>query len=849
MKRQIFLLLSIYLSFVMSSWATNPQPGASVTFTRDSNTHNPPPSQHTFSSAVMCLPGDLEKISFTLNQVNAGDVRFRIANQSIAVMKSGVFYAQEMPAPQSSSEVVVRGLRAGVTLLEAYCGQPSNGDLLGSIAIYVGGNIEIEYEKVPTFPVTGTFAPVAGQEGSYDSLGQDPTTLITVVEDDDPSTFPVTSGFMAKPHVNTLISSTTKESTTIEVKVTDALGNPKKGRKIFIEFGDGILSIQQATATLDANGNATFTNIEYSGQAKPASVITLHEQINFYLGEAAERAEQGEEFGLDAIDLSKWQNGTGPSEYFESEFTYDFKTLTFNTGLPDQTNAYDSKTAKSFHMPLVSNPTYHLLHMWGKGTNVPNVFSPTGQMTFNSTSVTVQATDYEYPFSVTDPEYREYQRDSYQDYIENNDDIEGTISDSPDTSGPTLDSLIAIAAIEIGKAVVPGADAIDLFVEFLWKPLIKDEAPDKLIAVLAGVGLLADFGHLIPGVGNLSSVAVNTAVGVIRGAIVAIKKLNGGAEFVEALFKMTRSLKDTGILIFRYLRKVPGSGAVAKVGKVLEAWDHMLKSTLLNSASRVIHMTSAYKMLGKFSDKWFRKQAQEGVAFAIQSGKKNAAKKLFEATTTGGARKYSDEVLENTFDYVRVLNTSTKVLANLSDDAIEGLAVAVKATGQNHIWVKEILEGTAMTTNRLDVAFTKIKDLGEDVTGMSLYVKSLRNNKNNLNGIDGVIHEGTVAAAVKNGNLSGSGNLAEIAAERAGQWKIDTISSNWGAQVKHKAGTGNYGKADLSGWAAYLNDLRDEANALNLTPVFITNRSATSGFLSECTSRGILYRVVAELTP
>ncbi len=66
-----------------------------------------------------------------------------------------------------------------------------------------------------------------------------------------------------------------------------------------------------------------------------------------------------------------------------------------------------------------------------------------------------------------------------------------------------------------------------------------------------------------------------------------------------------------------------------------------------------------------------------------------------------------------------------------------------------------------MSTGRLNRAFSNIKEL-DGVEGLNDMITFLRNNRNNANGIDGAIFEGSVARKIKTGQVNSSGDIIKV---------------------------------------------------------------------------------------
>jgi hypothetical protein len=196
---------------------------------------------------------------------------------------------------------------------------------------------------------------------------------------------------------------------------------------------------------------------------------------------------------------------------------------------------------------------------------------------------------------------------------------------------------------------------------------------------------------------------------------------------------------------------------------------------------------------------------------------------------------FGDEVAERSF---AVLNKVDDV-SGFTDDAVRGVAVAEKAiqdAGMPLTTVKSFVEGNVVTPARAAKTFENVNKL-EGVIGLEEYVDFVRRSGDNASGIDGAIYESTVARAVKEGNVPGSGGLQKIAADGAEETrKIDAVTEVWAIQAKHKA-DGNLTLGDVS--ESYLDELATQAANAQRRPVLVTNTTLSDGLAAACGTRAI----------
>jgi hypothetical protein len=130
---------------------------------------------------------------------------------------------------------------------------------------------------------------------------------------------------------------------------------------------------------------------------------------------------------------------------------------------------------------------------------------------------------------------------------------------------------------------------------------------------------------------------------------------------------------------------------------------------------------------------------------------------------------------------------------------------------------------------KANLAFANINEL-TDVTGLDEYVTFLKHNSTNPNGIDGAIFESTVALEIKKGNVPESGDLLRISQDGIpGRNKIDTMTSNWAIQIKHKKTfPPNFSLKHITGGEATLRLIAEQATNARRRAILITNCPITA---------------------
>ncbi|MBL8759492.1 MAG: hypothetical protein JNK35_13820, partial [Phycisphaerae bacterium] len=112
----------------------------------------PDPATHLDAHAAMILPGDTERV-FAYTPVPAA-YRYRVANDSIARFRTSEGLASEISAtgpPNGAAILEVVGLAAGTTQLLAI--HPTSETVCGSLAVKVGGQMKVEFDRYPTFRI------------------------------------------------------------------------------------------------------------------------------------------------------------------------------------------------------------------------------------------------------------------------------------------------------------------------------------------------------------------------------------------------------------------------------------------------------------------------------------------------------------------------------------------------------------------------------------------------------------------------------------------------------------------------------------------------------------------------
>ena len=455
----------------------------------------------------------------------------------------------------------------------------------------------------------------------------------------------------------------------IQIQVVDTLGDVKRNKLVVIRPHKLGLEITGESMITDHEGRVSGVVVRSVSEGLPNVAV-----IQYQLTVACRRPS-----GLNLItedywravgnsndgssDLTRWQNGMSTTPYFQPYHENTYGKLRVRNTFPSASDQLHMP-AGSFLLPALNGVLYGVHEKWliGSDSGSPYVY---GAQELRGVIDGYHVENYFYPLGSSNP-YRVQNIDKLMQPFEN----AGFTTFSPVDQRDEF-SYAALAyefAFEVGKAVTPGADAFDLTVEYAWKPFVKDEPPNHIVGLLSAAGLLMDLGHLIPGAGTAASTAGNVVVGVLRFAIRHVDDWGpAGKAFLSGLVAIGGTAKQTIIVLFKYVEKIPGD-PVEKVSMLLRTWDSLVRGAWQFSGDAVA------KTVKKLSGRsvWYKKEAQIGLTRFMHAGKE---------TFTDTVLEYGDEVAEKTFELLSFTDEAGSFLVDLakfSDEAVEGLAKFLK---------------------------------------------------------------------------------------------------------------------------------------------------------------------------
>ena len=838
-------------------------------------TLTPDPETHNDFNAVTILPGDEEKVLYQLNYSPPEGfeaVWFRVVDTTIAQLKQGSqSYVRDLPSAGFTGSIELHGRQEGFTELQVWYGHPDipGSTMCTTLDVAVGGTLEVFYSDVPTFrsgPHDPTI-PLALMGGAGGGVPEPPV---------DPNTFPIVSRPNPIQRISDEVISELdgSQDSTLKMRLEDAYGRPKP-TAVFVKVREGYLEIDTQPGVLDRNGEAQV--VIRSGDLLHDTGPTMgahRAQVLFLLGKSATKhedtgvlSELGWEPSRDDSDIEKFPSTTAQQLAIDysapvgSGMTQHFKHQHFNT-LREVVytnihfaNDFQSKlrTGISINYPVMNHVWLMVLAKWLKGGQEFSYDEQELLGTFGiDSTVNVNRVINQYEFYLNSGSLPNW----LLEIIDRLPSTSYTPFGGSGGVGVDWKAIAAEIAFEITKAQIPGADIIDLFVEYFWRPVIKDETPNHMMGILSLVGLLADFGHLIPVVGTPWAASLNVLVGGLRATIKIMYRYAqwGGDSLIKHCMKFSGSVADSIQLLFEYIWKFPGGvlDIISKTISTIDQWKHMLVDKVTNILpENIAQMVRSVAQKSGFS---LGKEAAEGGAHIIRAAKQQKLEELLEIATDFPATIPRD-VLEESFQYAR--SFTDDVISGLDDEALEGLISAVKKIDPTkRVKVKELIEGSAFAgeTDITNLCFNNFKRL-EETPGAGKFVEQVHRDRNIRTATNypdasarGSVFEGTVNVKVLDSNGSpvqgltidseggpiiSPGRLVEIAKDGDVAWKnADTITDYWALQVKRKS-SGNFGVGDFKGppagnsGHAYMMRLRLTALSNGKTPIVVSNQLPT----------------------
>ncbi len=759
----------------------------------------PDKETHKKSDALTIFPGDTELLSVSSGAVIptvGAPVKYSVLDSSIAevtelITDEGESVDPTEPATVRIERLRVRGLKPGVTKVRATL---SGGNTEGEIQVYVGGTIQMTYSDVPTY-------------GTGDATGDTDTGDRDTIPADVISEIPGV-------HL----------TSDVTITLTDARGDAKPCKPVAVASdGKFDITVPGSASQFSYTDRDGVTHVTVSCNSQCDSCTTS--------------VDKGVLLATVGEDSIPYQQGAQASNYSDVEVEAhenDLQSLTYTRTFSAANN---TRSAMAITMPVINHYQYVVfkqaleggVYASGhemEGTITITTYDPaTGQL-LDPANQSIPATQYPFGDSAMVQGLKEHVAGAKStDFSGNNVTFTSTTSSVVKTS--------AIAA-ELALSMAPGGDFIDVCKEFIWKRFfVKDESPNYIVGIVSFVGLCADAGYLT-GIGGAPA---NLVAGTLKVLCKFVPE-----PLLKAVVKSFDSVLGGLKKIYELIHRAPGGGTIDKLSHLISQWRRLLDSPLGLSAS---HAADAVDVMAKRAARHYRDEAVEGIAAAAKGGKK--------ATVENIVTEFGDDIAEASAEIFRILDIPS---GRISAKGMRGVSVSIEAVGPaNKHLLEEFVQGEAIV-NDLDKANKTFENLEtlRGVDGLNEQVAFLRNNRNNLTGIDGAIHESTVARKIRTGEVATIdgqpvGNLTRVSGDGMEDMeKIDTVTDSFAIQIKTQQ-TGNAGIGVLGDSIIeaqdYCRELGREADVLHKTPALITNAPLTEDLMDLLESNGIKWLVVS----
>lgn len=797
------------------------------------------------ATTLMLLPGDVEVVEVIIHgpSLQTDEVEFvvsdpnaaRIQNQDgewVALVRRDELARDDSGRPQ----IRIRGYSAGASGSTAslIVSIPSAGGNCATFGIRVGGSLIVEYGHSPTQktmsgalrggprgpPGAGSPQVEGAVRGGQFDLGLDGRPL---TEDAMLRAEAVGDPWMAR----------------FRLTLLDADGHPKPGRPIKLEVRPENLSRGVVGAWTDSGRSLTWTGpdgrasvslgVELVSPADPQAGVLGAVNVGFVAGEMA-RALDGQSSLLEAPAAERLARAiteqTFPEHRFRGWGLRDRGTLAFGGDEPIP--------LRSLRLPILNHAHVMFLIHWAERP----LWAEEPEQSWDGRTLVLPDPETGLPFAwdvppdpvrpLSVPTIVVLVRDELAARLPA---VDFTLPQPEDSPPGWEERVLTVSAIvtEIAISLVPGADFKDVVIETIWNPAFRGQQTNWWVAGISFIGLVADAGYLTGPFGVTAN--------FVAGALKAIFKFLP-PEAIRAAFHLASNATDSILALGHYIGRFSDEGLAgiqawaSRAQQLLTTWIQTLRSHLGLNADDLM---AAVGVVTTRAQRNFTADATEGLAFLAKHGKKQAVEVLFG--------DFADDVIEAGCDAARKLDLPSGVI---SDEAVKGIAVAIEAVQPTSPLVREFLEGAAINAERANKAFGNLSEL-RHVDGLEDMVQFFRNNRNNANGIDGVIYESTVARRIRAGEVPGSGSLQRVSHDGIpGANRIDTTTDSLAIQVKHRrAEDGVFTPSDFGGSVAgaleYLDQLRDQAIRLDKQPAVVTNRSINGDLQSMLTERGIVW--------
>lgn len=555
----------------------------------------PDPATHLDSHAALVLPGDSEKV-FAYAPAPVA-YRYKIANDAIAKFRTSQGMAGEVTVtgpPNGAATLDVVGLQPGVTVLQAI--HPTQDTVCGALVVHVGGQVNVEFDRYPTFRIDPPLEPTEPEPSSSGLalMQANPPAFPTVGIDPYGSLMPHARGEVRKDVLDSIAAvAGAGAPATIRVTVLDAEGHPKRNKEVSLRFR-GIptspaTGTQQAyvpaiiTSTSTAVSTRADGSVEIITQCKedlyqelvtiagpfsgfsPREAPFVRDPMVVLVGTAVQEAQDGVLSQADIRSLASLQplrvqdgTNTGHSVRYE-------RALTSPSG-------ERIAVSVAIDMLAINHTQFALLDKFFMGTSP---WAP------ESADVAGMPLDYQaqgnFGTQVPQPppdqdgllESEEFQRRVMVPFLEQwrsdhpfecqnlniqpvqpGDTAPGGGTATLTTSGVLMFEYARMAAIVAGDVVIGLIPIVGdgySIVSSLWNYWVHGEQVDKLGMILSVGGLLMDLADFVPPVGA----AANAVMGGLKGLWHCLKEFD--PQLTEFLIHHLGSVRETVEVLFDYV--------------------------------------------------------------------------------------------------------------------------------------------------------------------------------------------------------------------------------------------------------------------------------------------------------
>lgn len=615
-------------------------------------TMTPDPETHHNDTLVTIFPGDVETVFVEWDPEDT-DIVFWISDSFIAQFLDEEELKKSIQVNQSPSELTIVGLDVGDTVLSAqFC---------EILPIYVGGNITVEFDQLPTFNVHPGYP--LGEPGATHP-GEDNGPVIVGGKE------VLSPGPDARKNISYDLlfrigeaKNWEGEECSFRVEIKDALGFPKKGKSIALVPMNEYLEVQSSKgrgfiiSDTDKTGRSDAELFAGSLGEIPVTDSILSENLAVLVGQSAIDFDEGILLPSDIDPLRDFQ-----SFYNEGSHTLTGHSLRFSYEYENRISE-DFITLITLDMPLLNDAHFSVckqfleeqiytsyidyrgetLSLWDWETNeyLP-ITIDLGKLMFdpnlNSQSFTMGLIENDVtPFLHqvwNDPDlngkFEEMDWSLEFESIDPNDLPPGHDGD------PNRIVTVGAIAADFSLAFIPGYDFVDVIKYGLWKPVFNNEPTTEnyIIAGVAFLGLVADAGYL-------AYVAPGFVTNAIAAAFKVVVKHVPVEKITKMCIRLSGEIKKGFQILCDYANKIPKpEGFNPKNINDCFEWGKQVAVTLINQWNIILHsplklsandLADSIGIINTRLTRTLTDEAAEGVAAVVKHGDegKDAIDNLF----------------------------------------------------------------------------------------------------------------------------------------------------------------------------------------------------------------------------